>query len=325
MSAIKDWAAYAEALKGRGREMKALHPEIVKGFTALSAASTQHGIWMPRRAGSSPWRVAITTKCEGCIEAHVKKAKAAGAAKEEIAEALGVAIALNAGAAFTYALHALDAAGSRAPGGAAAPCGRVGKGEDGAPFADPMAGGRPAWHQRRGTGPLPASVPRTPRKPPLASAASGGAMAGGARRPLPSSALVAAVPGQAPPPGRARHRSGDGRASASGRTAPHPAGPFPAASCRITPLQRPKAPTAGKGKSAALSARVCRDGGAAARTGEEEGPGRRTMAREAQPKAGWCPGAESNHRHCDFQSHALPTELPGPRRHAPPVEVPRIA
>src|SRR5215831_339782 len=25
----------------------------------------------------------------------------------------------------------------------------------------------------------------------------------------------------------------------------------------------------------------------------------------------WCPGAELNHRHCDFQSHALPTELPG--------------
>ena len=26
---------------------------------------------------------------------------------------------------------------------------------------------------------------------------------------------------------------------------------------------------------------------------------------------GWCPGAESNHRHEDFQSSALPTELPG--------------
>ena len=24
----------------------------------------------------------------------------------------------------------------------------------------------------------------------------------------------------------------------------------------------------------------------------------------------WCLGAESNHRHCDFQSHALPAELP---------------
>src|SRR6185437_9561091 len=26
----------------------------------------------------------------------------------------------------------------------------------------------------------------------------------------------------------------------------------------------------------------------------------------------WCPGAGSNHRHADFQSAALPTELPGP-------------
>ena len=25
----------------------------------------------------------------------------------------------------------------------------------------------------------------------------------------------------------------------------------------------------------------------------------------------WCPGADSNHRHEDFQSTALPTELPG--------------
>src|SRR4029078_6268449 len=30
----------------------------------------------------------------------------------------------------------------------------------------------------------------------------------------------------------------------------------------------------------------------------------------------WCPGAESNHRHHDFQSCALPTELPG--RQNPP-------
>jgi hypothetical protein len=40
---------------------------------------------------------------------------------------------------------------------------------------------------------------------------------------------------------------------------------------------------------------------------------RRTRADEKERgrKGQWCPGAESNHRHCDFQSHALPTELPG--------------
>jgi hypothetical protein len=35
-------------------------------------------------------------------------------------------------------------------------------------------------------------------------------------------------------------------------------------------------------------------------------------SRSAQQSSEWCPGAESNHRHCNFQSHALPTELPGP-------------
>ena len=30
-----------------------------------------------------------------------------------------------------------------------------------------------------------------------------------------------------------------------------------------------------------------------------------------QNKYGWCPEAESNHRHEDFQSSALPTELSG--------------
>ena len=28
----------------------------------------------------------------------------------------------------------------------------------------------------------------------------------------------------------------------------------------------------------------------------------------------WCPGTESNRRHEDFQSSALPTELPGRKR-----------
>jgi AhpD family alkylhydroperoxidase len=111
MSAIKDWDAYNAAARAQGKELNALHPELVKGFGALArgAAATQHLDAKTRELIALA--VAITTRCDGCIDAHVRKAKAAGATKVEMSEAMGVAIALNAGAAFTYALHVLDAAG----------------------------------------------------------------------------------------------------------------------------------------------------------------------------------------------------------------------
>lgn len=48
-------------------------------------------------------------KCDGCITVHAEAARKLGATKEEIAEALGVAIAIGAGAALVYSTRALDA------------------------------------------------------------------------------------------------------------------------------------------------------------------------------------------------------------------------
>ncbi|MFL1464332.1 carboxymuconolactone decarboxylase family protein [Roseococcus sp. DSY-14] len=109
MSGIEDWDGYNAALRARGKELSALHPEMVKGFGALSrgASTTTHLDAKTRELIALA--VAVTTRCQGCLDAHARKARVAGATKEEVAEALGVAIALNAGAAFTYTLHALDA------------------------------------------------------------------------------------------------------------------------------------------------------------------------------------------------------------------------
>ena len=106
---IEDWDSYSAGLRERGKEFSALHPELVKGFSALNrgAATTKHIDAKTREFIALA--VSVTTRCQGCIDAHVRKAKALGATREEIAEALGVAVALNAGAAFTYSLHALDA------------------------------------------------------------------------------------------------------------------------------------------------------------------------------------------------------------------------
>ena len=51
--------------------------------------------------------VAMTTQCPYCIDAHVKKAKAAGATDAELTEATLVAAALRAGGAVTHGTHAI--------------------------------------------------------------------------------------------------------------------------------------------------------------------------------------------------------------------------
>jgi AhpD family alkylhydroperoxidase len=53
--------------------------------------------------------VAVTRQCDGCITVHVDAAVKFGATREEVAEALGVAIAMNAGAALVYSARVMDA------------------------------------------------------------------------------------------------------------------------------------------------------------------------------------------------------------------------
>ena len=53
--------------------------------------------------------VAVTVRCDGCIAVHAEAAARQGASREEIAEALGVATAVNAGAALVYSTRVLDA------------------------------------------------------------------------------------------------------------------------------------------------------------------------------------------------------------------------
>jgi AhpD family alkylhydroperoxidase len=51
--------------------------------------------------------VAFTTQCPYCIEIHAKKARAAQATDQEIAETVLVAAALRAGGAVTHGTHAM--------------------------------------------------------------------------------------------------------------------------------------------------------------------------------------------------------------------------
>ncbi|MGF6771833.1 AhpD family alkylhydroperoxidase [Paraburkholderia sp. GAS199] len=86
-----------------------LSPDVIRGLQVMDASAGKTGRLDAKTHELIALAVAVTTRCDGCIAVHTKAAVENGATREEIAEALGVAIALNAGAALTYSARVLDA------------------------------------------------------------------------------------------------------------------------------------------------------------------------------------------------------------------------
>ncbi|AYG68305.1 MULTISPECIES: carboxymuconolactone decarboxylase family protein [unclassified Rhizobium] len=106
---MQDWNAYRDTLIGRVGDFAKLSPDVLRGLHTIEGSGAKTGKLEPKMHELIALAVAVTTRCDGCIAVHAKKAVELGASKEEIAEALGVAIALNAGAALTYTARVFDA------------------------------------------------------------------------------------------------------------------------------------------------------------------------------------------------------------------------
>jgi AhpD family alkylhydroperoxidase len=104
-----DWQEYRKELLARIGDIAKLSPDTVRGYRTLSDAGKQTNHLDARTRELIALAVAVTSRCDGCITVHAHAALAAGASREEIAEALGVAVALNAGAALVYSARAIDA------------------------------------------------------------------------------------------------------------------------------------------------------------------------------------------------------------------------
>jgi AhpD family alkylhydroperoxidase len=106
---LLDWNALPEEISSRVKEMSRLAPNAVAGFLALESGANNTKHLDAKTRELIALAVAVTTRCDGCIGVHTGRAIRAGATRDEIAEALGVAVALNAGAALAYSARVLDA------------------------------------------------------------------------------------------------------------------------------------------------------------------------------------------------------------------------
>jgi AhpD family alkylhydroperoxidase len=109
---MMDWNTYRREIVAGVGDLAKLSPETVKAYVAMSTPDQKAAHIDAKTRELIAIAVAITLRCDGCISVHTEAARRRGATKAEIAEAMGVAVSVNAGAAIVYSTRALDAFGA---------------------------------------------------------------------------------------------------------------------------------------------------------------------------------------------------------------------
>ena len=110
---VMDWNEYQKQIGARMGELSHLSLDTMRGYQTLSGANSKETKLGEKVRQLISLAVAVTTRCDGCIIFHTEAALKAGATKEEISEALGVAVAMNAGAALIYSGRVMDAVAAK--------------------------------------------------------------------------------------------------------------------------------------------------------------------------------------------------------------------
>jgi AhpD family alkylhydroperoxidase len=79
------------------------------GFRQLHKEAIAEGVLSTKMKELVALGIAISVRCDGCIATHVNAAMKAGATREEIAEAVGVAVLMGGGPSAVYGTKVLKA------------------------------------------------------------------------------------------------------------------------------------------------------------------------------------------------------------------------
>ena len=86
-----------------------LIPDVLRGHAEMSAAAMREGEVTSATKELIAVAIAITRECDGCIVAHTRGALRQGVTRQQLAEAIGVAISMNGGPGTVWGPRALRA------------------------------------------------------------------------------------------------------------------------------------------------------------------------------------------------------------------------
>jgi AhpD family alkylhydroperoxidase len=106
---IQNWPALTKELSAQLRNLRGGTPEVMKAFAAIAQSALAPKALDTKTKELIALAISVALRCDDCIAFHVKAALEQGASREEVTEALGMAIYMGAGPSVMYASHALEA------------------------------------------------------------------------------------------------------------------------------------------------------------------------------------------------------------------------
>ena len=105
----KNYSDICKEISGNLQKLRKDIPETMQAFSALAQAATRDGSLDKKTKELIALALGVAAHCEGCIGFHAQALVKLGAARQEVEEALGMAIYMGGGPSLMYAADAIGA------------------------------------------------------------------------------------------------------------------------------------------------------------------------------------------------------------------------
>ena len=99
----------AESVNDAALALTRSHPEAMRGFKALGAATYADGALTRKTKELIALALSVGARCDGCVAYHARRASELGIPRAEVVEALGIALQMGGGPSMVYGGEALQA------------------------------------------------------------------------------------------------------------------------------------------------------------------------------------------------------------------------
>ena len=106
---VEDWLSMIHNMNGAVRDLRQASPEVMHTFSDMMRAAHTGSALDGKTKELIALAISVAVRCDPCIAFHAQAAVKQGASREEVLEAMGMAIYMGAGPSVMYASKAVEA------------------------------------------------------------------------------------------------------------------------------------------------------------------------------------------------------------------------